>query len=196
VTRAGPDTRYQVAKVGVGPEVGVAEPTMSIRSATASRCSDRRYNRGVALDLIAELEAVLDALAGANVDHALCGGLAVAIHGHPRATMDIDVLVPGDRVEAAMRAAGTVGFDLPARKMVQRVSKVDPHTGALLSLDLLVVGPTLADVWSGRTSVRWRDRDVAIVSRDGLIAMKRMAGRPQDLADISTLEAQDDDDDA
>lgn len=159
----------------------------------------------MALDLIAELEAVLDALAGAGVDHALCGGLAVAIHGHPRATMDIDVLLPGDRVEAAMRAARAIGFDIPARTMVfglrtgeprevQRVSKLDPDTGALLSLDLLVVGPTLAEVWAQRTAVRWRDRDVAIVSRAGLIAMKRLAGRPQDLADIAAMEAPGDDD--
>ena len=77
-----------------------------------------RYSRRVAYDLIAELEAVLDALAGANIDHALCGGLAVAIHGYPRATMAIDVLLPADRVQAAMQAACALGFDIPARKMV------------------------------------------------------------------------------
>ncbi len=161
----------------------------------------------MALDLIAELEAVLGALSSGAVDHALCGGLAVAIHGHPRATMDIDVLVPADRLSAALRAAHEVGFDIPARKMVfglrtgqprevQRVSKLDPDTGALLSLDLLLVGPTLAEVWAGRISVRWRERDVSIVSRDGLVAMKRLAGRPQDLADAAILQGVPDDDGA
>ena len=161
----------------------------------------------MALDLIAELAAVLDALTGAAVDHALCGGLAVAVYGHPRATMDIDVLVPADQLSTALQAARTAGFDIPARKMVfglrtgeprevQRVSKLDPDTGELLSLDLLLVGPTLAEVWAGRISVRWRERDVSVVSRDGLIEMKRLAGRPQDIADIAILRGVSDDDGA
>ena len=158
----------------------------------------------MALDLIAELEAVLDALAGATIEYALCGGLAVAVHGHPRATMDIDIMVPPDQLAMALRAVQAIGFDLPTRTMtfglrtgmpreIQRVSKNEPTTGGLLSLDLLVVGAALADAWADRISVRWRDRDLSIVSRGGLIAMKRLAGRPQDLADIAILEGATDD---
>lgn len=63
--------------------------------------------------------------------------------------MDIDLLIcPGDLV-AALRAAATAGFDIPARKMVfglaggnpreiQRVSKLDSETGSLLTLDLIL----------------------------------------------------------
>jgi hypothetical protein len=161
----------------------------------------------MALDLIAELEAVLDGFAHAGIAHALCGGLAVAIHGHPRATMDIDVLVEAAHLGSALAVARSVGFDIPARKMtfgqrtatpreVQRVSKLDPVSGALLSLDLLVVGPTLAEVWSTRTTATWHGRMVPIVSRQGLIAMKRLAARPQDLADAALLEGGHDEDDA
>jgi hypothetical protein len=160
----------------------------------------------VALDLIAELERVLDALARAGVEHALCGGLALAVHGHGRATMGIDVLVPPTGVEAALAAARAAGFDIPARKMifglrtgepreVRRMSKLDDATQELLSLDLLIVGPSLSDVWAARTSVRWRDREIPIVSRAGLVAMKRLAGRPQDLADIAALQGGGDGDD-
>lgn len=164
-----------------------------------------RYSSAMALDLIAELEAVLDALSSAGIPHALCGGLAVAIHGHPRATMDIDVLIEAEHLAAALPVVRGVGFDIPARRMtfgqrtanpreVQRVSKLDPATGALLSLDLLVVGPTLAEVWSTRTTATWLGRVVPIVSRRGLIAMKRLAARPQDLADAAKLEGGQDDD--
>ena len=44
--------------------------------------------------------------------------------------------------------------------------------------------------WYKRSS----ERDVAIVSRAGLVAMKRYAGRPQDLADIAALKEADDND--
>jgi len=84
----------------------------------------------------------------------LCGGLAVAVHGHPRATMDIDVLVRAEQLTSAIQVARGVGFDVHARKMwfglrtgnpreMQRVSKLDPETNELLSLDLIVVGPEL-----------------------------------------------------
>jgi hypothetical protein len=158
----------------------------------------------VALDLIAELAGLLDALDAANVEHALCGGLAVAVHGHPRATMDIDLLVPASALASAMAVARQRGFDLPARKMtfglavgapreVQRVSKLDPDSGALLSLDLLVVGPTLDEVWAGRIVAAWGERRVSVVSREGLAIMKRLAGRPQDLADLAALDGSGDD---
>ena len=158
----------------------------------------------MALDLIAELEGVIDAFDRAGIEYALCGGLAVAFHGYPRATMDIDVLVTPEVLDAAIAAAKTAGFDIPARKMVfglktgtpritQRVSKLDPETNDLMMLDLLVVGPGYESVWSTRTTMSWHGRTVSIVSRDGLATMKRIAGRPQDLADLAKLEGTDDD---
>ena len=64
------------------------------------------------IDLIAELERVIDALSGARVPYALCGGLALAIHGHPRATKDIDLLIPPESIGDALGAAARAGFTL------------------------------------------------------------------------------------
>lgn len=161
----------------------------------------------MALDLVDELCAVAAALSGATIEHAVCGGLALAIHGHPRMTKDIDLLVqPGD-VPRALEVVRAIGFDVPARQMVfglktgtprpiQRVSKLDPESGALLPLDLLHVVADYTEVWAGRLAYRFRDREVVVVSREGLVMMKRIAGRPQDLLDISRLEGQADDDEA
>jgi hypothetical protein len=157
----------------------------------------------MALDLIAELEELLDAFERARVQFALCGGIAVTIYGHPRTTMDIDVLLPPDQLAAALRAARDCGFDVPARKMVfglrtgtprelYRVSKLDPATNNVMSAALLVVGPGLQDVWTGRSVVQWRQRQLPIISLQGLVTMKRLAGRPQDLADIAALEGSHD----
>jgi hypothetical protein len=157
----------------------------------------------VALDLIAELEGVLAALERDRVEYALCGGLALAIYKRPRFTDDIDILVLPGAMIAALASARSAGFDIPARKMIfglaagvkreiQRVSKLDPETGELLTLDLLVVGEELQTVWDTRRRATWGGRDIAIVSREGLVTMKRIAGRLQDLADIEALENLDD----
>jgi len=158
----------------------------------------------MAFDLIAELEAVVDAFERDRVAYAICGGLALALHGHPRATMDIDVLLPRDQLPAALVTARGLGFDVPARLMnfglrtatpreVQRISKLDPTTGELLSLDLLVVAPSLDTVWQDRATVVVGERRMVVVSRAGLATMKRIAGRPQDLADLAMLEGTGDD---
>jgi hypothetical protein len=59
---------------------------------------------------------------------------------------------------------------------------------------VIAVASDMESVWRGRLMVEWRDRSISVVSRDGLIVMKRIAGRPQDLADIAKLEGTDDED--
>lgn len=78
------------------------------------------------------------------------------------------------------------GRGTPHERTVHRVSKLDE--GELLTLDLIVVAGALEEVWRGRVLVEWEGRRVPVVSRAGLLAMKRIAGRPKDLFDIAALE--------
>jgi len=158
----------------------------------------------VALNLITELEALLDALEADGVPYALCGGIALGIHGFPRATDDIDLLVEASQLDLALAIAKRVGFDIPARQMVfglrsgkrrevKRVSKLDSDTGELLALDFLIVNDELTDVWNTRMRVAAGERTISVVSRMGLVTMKKIAGRGQDLVDIAKLEGTYDD---
>lgn len=151
-------------------------------------------------DLVAELEAIAAALSDRGIEYAVCGGLAVAMHGHVRATRDIDLLVPNASADATLDALASIGFDVRALPMtfgagtsaerrVQRVSKTG--TNELITVDLILVEPSFPAVWSGRMTFARGDVRLPVVSRSGLIAMKRLAGRPQDLADIEALEAGD-----
>jgi hypothetical protein len=147
-------------------------------------------------DVITTLDAVIDALEPASVAYALCGGLAVNLHGHVRATRDIDLLLPADQLEGARSALRPLGFVIDAgpipfsfgtarERVLYRVSRL---TGAQLStIDLMIVTPVLEPAWASRVRARWRSRDVWTVSLDGLARMKRLAGRPQDLADLDNL---------
>lgn len=73
------------------------------------------------LPLKDELYCITDALNKAGLDYAICGGIALAIHGHPRATNDIDLLIPIailDDVRAVLAAidydleSGSIPFDI------------------------------------------------------------------------------------
>jgi hypothetical protein len=154
------------------------------------------------LDLVDEFRALLDGLERVRVDYAVCGGLAFAIHAHPRATIDVDLLLPMDQVEGAKKVARERGYQIEAGPLVvrkdvieiHRLSKPDPETGDLLSLDLLVVTPTLVPVWESRERVGWEHGTVPVVSRAGLVTMKRLRASGQDLDDIRVLEEEDDTD--
>ena len=152
------------------------------------------YNRRV--DIIAEFERVIDALTAAAVEYAVCGGFAVNIHGHVRATTDIDLLVPAEHLAGAVAAVKAIGFGFeagpipfgvgtPARREIHRISRIDGT--AALTLDLMVVAPVFERTWAHRQRVAWRGRELCVVSLAGLAEMKRLAGRPQDLADLDSL---------
>ena len=154
------------------------------------------------MDLVDEFRALLEGLERAGVDFAVCGGLAFAIHARPRATIDVDLLLPIEEVERAKQVAREQGYRIEAGPFVvrkdvieiHRLSKPDPETGDLLSLDLLVVTQTLAPVWETRQRVGWEHGTVPVVSRAGLVTMKRLRASGQDLDDIRMLEAEDDTD--
>ncbi len=148
------------------------------------------------MDFLADLEQLVDALGSQDIEYALCGGIAVNIYGHVRATRDIALLTPRDALERIGGAVAPLGYTLrsglipfatgtPEQREVYRITRVGG--GTHLSLDLVLVTPVLEPVWASRTAVEWRGRRVPIVSLDGLGRMKRLAGRAQDLADLEAL---------
>ena len=149
------------------------------------------------LDLETQLLLVIDALGAAGVEYALCGGLALAVHGFPRATKDIDILIEQSTVEAAFAAVQGAGFTLRAgprplgvgTEHPQRLFRATKVIGTShLTLDMLEVSPTYRPAWTSRVAGVFRGRQLTVVTRDGLVAMKRLSARAKDRADIETLE--------
>ncbi len=145
--------------------------------------------------LLDELSQLISALDENKIEYAVCGGLALAIHGFARATLDIDILIEAEALEKAYRVGAENGFDIRGLNVsfkeraveIRRVSKIDSN-GEVLSLDLLLVTPQVLDVWKTREKLDFLGNQLSVVSREGLLKMKRLAGRPQDLADIERLE--------
>jgi hypothetical protein len=153
-----------------------------------------RYD--TAVNLVDELHSLIESLDAAGVEYAVCGGIALAIHGRPRFTKDIDLLVRAADLERVESVARGRGFTLEGGRLsfarrtkekreMLRLSKAEGS--GLLTLDLILVGPILEEVWNSRRSLEWQGRKVWAVSREGLMRMKRLAGRPQDLVDLADL---------
>ena len=147
------------------------------------------------LDLYEELKSIVKKLNESRIDYDLCGGLALAVFGIPRATVDIDILIRRESLEKAQILAHGRGYIMRANPMafaggaieIHRVSKKDEETGDWFSLDFLVVTPSLQKVWDTRQEVAWEEGKLWSVSREGLIFLKSLRGSGQDLDDIRRL---------
>lgn len=146
----------------------------------------------MALDLFEETVGLLGELERRGIPYAVAGAIALAIHGAPRATTDIDLLVSPSDVAAVLDVARARGFGIEALPMrfsdgleIQRVVRTED--AEMLTLDLLLVDRNLEPAWASRQRVVTDRGEFWVVSREGLIQMKAWAGREQDLADIRRL---------
>lgn len=152
------------------------------------------------LDLFDEFQALLAGLSEGQIAYALCGGLAMAVYGIPRATLDIDLLIPDKSLDAVLDVARKLGYTFEAQKMsfaggkieIRRVSKLDSESGDVLTLDLLVLTPAIRKIWESRIEVEWEKGKLWVVSREGLIALKSLRASGQDLDDIKRLQEDED----
>lgn len=143
--------------------------------------------------LLDEFRSITTALNDAGIEYAVCGGWAMAIHGLPRATMDIDLLIRAEDLDRVVGIARSNGFDIEGLPLhfdiaIRRIPKIDRASKELITLDLLLVSDEQRDIWDDRRKINWKEGQTSVVSRDSLIKMKRLAGRTQDLADIEKLQ--------
>lgn len=146
------------------------------------------------MDLYAELRAIVGTLEAHGVRYALAGGLAVAIYATPRATEDVDLLVAGEDLDAAVAAMARLGFRTAGAAMevargrlrIHRLLKFEGHD--LLPVDFLVPRDSeLGRFLDGRSVIDWQGQRIAVVTVDALRALKRLRGSAQDRADLEAL---------
>ncbi len=138
---------------------------------------------------------MLSALCAAGAEFLVVGAHALAAHGRPRATGDLDIWVrpSGEnarRVMSALRAFGAPLHDLTlddlsSGDVVFQIGVVPARIDILTG----VSGVTFEAAWPDRISIRIAELDVPVLGREALICNKRAAGRPRDLADVAELES-------
>lgn len=146
-------------------------------------------------DIFEEFQTLIKRLNAEKIEYAVCGGWAMAIHGAPRATVDIDLLVLTENLADVWKIAQSLDYDIEGSPLsfndgiveIRRLSKIDDESKTLFTLDFLLVTEGMKKVWETRENIDWEDDRVWTVSREGLIFMKESSGRHKDLGDIETL---------
>ena len=145
------------------------------------------------MDLNPDFRDMLSALNDAGVDYLVVGAYAVAAHGHPRATGDLDIWVRADQVNASKVYRALLAFGAPSHQ----ISEADFATPSVVfqiglppgRIDILteVSGIEFVAAWPQRVDIEMDGLTFPVVSREDLVRNKRASGRPKDLADLDSL---------
>lgn len=136
---------------------------------------------------------MLSALDAAGAEYLVVGAHALAAHGVPRATGDLDIWIRATpenarRVLAALREFGVPLFDLTANDL-SRPGTVFQIGVVPVRIDLLtsISGVGFEEAWAGRVEVPIEGVIVGVLGRKELVLNKRATGRPKDLLDAESL---------
>ena len=139
---------------------------------------------------------VLGALVDCGADFVVVGAHALAVHGIPRSTGDIDIFVRPSSENARSVMAALREFGAPVK--VHGIAEEDfSRLGFVYQIglpprriDILteVSGLSFDEVWRTKIQMRVGDIDVFFIGREAMIKNKRASGRTKDLVDVEALE--------
>jgi predicted nucleotidyltransferase len=142
-----------------------------------------------------DLREFIELLNSHNVDFLVIGGYAVAFHGHPRFTGDIDFFLRAtpdnaERVMATLRAFGFADLALTTEDF-QRPGTVVQLGRSPNRIDLLtsITGVTFEEAWETRLNGTLDGLSVSFLGLAALLKNKAASGREKDLADVAKLKA-------
>lgn len=145
------------------------------------------------MEVYQDYKELFASLNSQNVNYVIVGAYAMAFHGRPRFTGDIDILVQPntDNAHRIIRALEEFGFSFP--------NLTANDFTAPDNVIQLGVPPVRIDLLTSITGVEWSQIDdhkipgmygdihVWFISREDLIQNKRASGRSKDLADLEAL---------
>ncbi len=142
---------------------------------------------------------MLFALSAEGVEFLLVGAYALAAHGYPRATGDMDIWIRrseenAQRVWRALQAFRARLFDLTRQDLVTpdlvfQIGAAPRRIDILTSIDAV----DFDEAWPRRKEVEIEGQKLAVIGRADLLRNKKALSRPKDLADAAWLEAEQED---
>lgn len=141
-----------------------------------------------------EFHEILSEFCAGEVRFLLVGAYALAVHGLPRATGDIDLWISRDRENAERVWQALVRFGAPMGEispsdfeepeLIFQIGVAPRRVDVITDVD----GLDFTEAWDRRTSATVEGLTIPVVSSEDLLRNKRASGRPKDLGDIAYLE--------
>lgn len=145
------------------------------------------------MEIHPDFNELLKLFAAFQVEYVIVGGYALAFHGAPRYTGDLDLLVHanpdnGLRIVRALQEFGFEESNLAASDFGEAGRFVRlGHPPVRIDLLTSISGVSWETVYANREIGKYGDLDVSFIGRSDFVANKRASGRTKDLADIEAL---------
>jgi hypothetical protein len=150
---------------------------------------------------------ILESFYKNKIRYLLVGGLALNLHGVPRTTFDMDIIIPSDKINSGKLINAIKELNYVPRLPVDPLKMADPEVlkdwienknmkafsfyhkiDNARVIDIVLVHPLGFDEAEARKKVfTFRGIEIPVLSIDDLIEMKKFSGRPKDLSDAEML---------
>jgi hypothetical protein len=146
------------------------------------------------MEIQKDFEDLCASLNAHNVDYLVVGGYALAFHGAPRFTGDLDIFLRPtpenvNKLAAALRDFGFRGSDIHPDDMLRERTLLQLGRPPLqVHIMSSLTGVSWETAWESRQLGAYGGVPVCFLGRQAFIANKRAIGRAKDLADIEALE--------
>ncbi|MGK2855808.1 MAG: DUF6036 family nucleotidyltransferase [Thermoanaerobaculia bacterium] len=142
--------------------------------------------------MLNRLKDVFSSLQQGEVRYVVIGGIAAVLHGVPRATFDLDILIDAtpDNVERLLKAFVAAGLGTASLTTVGEVlaNEITVFKDRVrIDVQTRTPGLVFDHAWTNRVTMHYEGQEFFVACRADLISSKRAAGRPVDLEDIHLL---------
>ena len=146
------------------------------------------------MNVFDEFKIIARKLAESKIPYALVGGVAMAFHGNPRFTKDIDILIEKNSISLISQLLKDCGYFESADPWTFRNTNITLHRFAKASgADLLIIDILIGndkrhlEIIKNTLEAKSEDNVVLVARKEDLIWMKTMRNSKQDQADIERL---------
>jgi len=146
--------------------------------------------------MLNRLQAVFASFQKHDVHYVVIGGIAAVLHGVPRATFDLDILIEAspDNAQRLLDALldaqlGTAALTTAESVLANEITIFNDHVR--IDVQTSTPGLVFEPAWQKRETMSYQGQTFYVVSLQDLIASKQAAGRPVDLEDVRLLQLND-----
>jgi len=125
------------------------------------------------------------------------GGIAAVLHGVPRATFDLDILIKaapdnaGRLLEALVEAQFATATLITAEELLAHEITIF-RDRVRIDVQTWTPGIEFEGAWQRKVAMSYQGQEFYVISKEDLIASKRAAGRDKDIEDVKMLEIDSD----
>jgi hypothetical protein len=146
--------------------------------------------------MLDRLKRVFASFDSHDVRYVVIGGVAAILHGVPRTTFDLDILIEttpenARRLLEALTEAGLGTASLTTPEEVLRNTITVFEDRVRIDVQTATPGITFREAWEGRHDTAYQGQKIHILSKEDVIRSKLAAGRAVDLEDVRVLRSQE-----